>query len=130
MIKKYKRKTNINIGLGIFIMTVGLILLMTCNHLVESFIEFSEYLPPTMSNDRKALFAWEGIRKTISFISNICSFHIFIGTVLFIRGFWYYAKAKGYQGAWGLVALSAPLGIIALVLLKDKEKTQITLPTS
>lgn len=44
------------------------------------------------------------------------------GSVLFIIGCCYYAKGKGYHGAWGLLGLLSLLGLIVLVCMRDKHK--------
>ena len=45
-----------------------------------------------------------------------------IGSVLLIIGCCYYAKGKGYHGAWGLLGLLNIIGLIILICMKDKEK--------
>jgi hypothetical protein len=44
------------------------------------------------------------------------------GGVLFIVGCCFYAKAKGYHGAVGLLGLLSCIGLIVLILLPDKFK--------
>ena len=44
------------------------------------------------------------------------------GSVLFIIGCCYYAKGKGYHGAWGLLGLLSLIGLIVLVCMRDKHK--------
>lgn len=45
-----------------------------------------------------------------------------VGGVLFIMGCCFYAKAKGYHGAVGLIGLLSCVGLIVLVVLPDKHK--------
>ncbi len=47
-----------------------------------------------------------------------------IGTVLFMVGLAYYAKAKGRNPAWCLMALLSIIGLIVLACLKDLEKEE------
>ena len=44
------------------------------------------------------------------------------GSVLFIIGCCYYAKGKGYHGAWGLLGLLSLIGLIVLVCMRDRHK--------
>lgn len=46
----------------------------------------------------------------------------FWGWVLVIVGCCYYAKAKGYHAAWGLLGLLNIIGLIILVVFHDKNK--------
>jgi dipeptide/tripeptide permease len=48
----------------------------------------------------------------------------FIGSVLFIIGLCFYAKAKGYHSAWGLIGLLSCIGLLILALFPDKTKNQ------
>ena len=45
-----------------------------------------------------------------------------VGSVLFIIGCCYYAKGKGYHGAWGFLGLLSLTGLIVLVCMRDKHK--------
>ena len=45
-----------------------------------------------------------------------------VGAGLFITGCCFYAKGKGYNGAWGGLGLLSLLGLLILVLMKDKQK--------
>ena len=45
-----------------------------------------------------------------------------IGSILFIIGCCFYAKGKGYNGAWGLLGLLSLIGLLILVCMKDKHK--------
>lgn len=45
-----------------------------------------------------------------------------VGTVLLIVGLSFYARAKGYHGAWGLLGLLSCLGLLILGLMPDKLK--------
>ena len=47
-----------------------------------------------------------------------------LGTALLIAGFAYYAKAKGRNSAWCLLAFLSIIGLIVLACLKDR-----TVPT-
>jgi len=47
---------------------------------------------------------------------------LLVGWVLIIVGCVYYAKGKGYSGAWGLLGLLNVIGFIILVLFKDRHK--------
>lgn len=42
--------------------------------------------------------------------------------LLFFVACYYYAKAKGYHGAWGLLGLLAPFGWVILMCFPDKQK--------
>ncbi len=42
---------------------------------------------------------------------------------LFIYGCCCYAKGKGYHGAWGLLGVFCPFGLIILVCFPDRHKT-------
>ena len=44
------------------------------------------------------------------------------GAILFIIGCCYYAKGKGYHGAFGLFGLLSIIGLIVLVCMRDKCK--------
>ena len=43
-----------------------------------------------------------------------------LGTVLLLEGFAYYAKAKGRNPAWCLMAFLSIIGLIVLACLKDR----------
>ena len=45
-----------------------------------------------------------------------------LGTVLLIIALAYYAKAKGYYPAWGLLGFLSIIGWIILGLMKDRAK--------
>jgi hypothetical protein len=45
-----------------------------------------------------------------------------IGVFIFISGCYYYAKAKGYHGAWGILGWLGPLGFLPLAFFPDKHK--------
>ena len=45
-----------------------------------------------------------------------------LGTVLLIVGLAYYAKAKGYHPAWGLLGFLSIIEWIVLGLMKDRAK--------
>lgn len=53
---------------------------------------------------------------------DIGSLVMLAGVVLFIIGCSYYAKSKGYHGAWGLLGLLNLIGLIVLVCMRDKHK--------
>jgi len=42
------------------------------------------------------------------------------GTILFVAGVYYYAKAKGYHGALGFIGLFSWVGLLIIALLPDK----------
>ena len=46
------------------------------------------------------------------------------GAILFVSGCCYYAKGKGYHVAWGLLGLLSLIGLLVLVCLRDKNKTE------
>ncbi|MBN1392042.1 MAG: hypothetical protein JW947_04480 [Sedimentisphaerales bacterium] len=46
-----------------------------------------------------------------------------LGLIPFIIGCCYYAKGKGYHGAWGLLGIFVIFGLFALVCFPDKNKT-------
>ena len=45
-----------------------------------------------------------------------------VGAILFIVGCCYYAKGKGYHGAFGLLGLLSLIGLIVLICMRDKCK--------
>ena len=45
-----------------------------------------------------------------------------IARVLIIVGCFFYAKGKGYSGAWGLLGLLSILGLIILICMRDRRK--------
>lgn len=45
---------------------------------------------------------------------------LFAGTLMFLIGLAYYAKAKGQSGAWGLLGFLSFIGWIWLALLPDR----------
>lgn len=45
-----------------------------------------------------------------------------VGVILYIVGCWNYVKGKGYGGAWCLLGLAFPFGLIALACFPDKHK--------
>ena len=45
-----------------------------------------------------------------------------VGSILLIIGCCYYAKGKGYHGAWGLLGLLSLIGLIILICMRDKHK--------
>ncbi len=45
-----------------------------------------------------------------------------VGTGLIVTGCCFYAKGKGYSGAWGLLGLLSLLGLLILIFMKDKQK--------
>ena len=47
---------------------------------------------------------------------------IHLGDVLIVVGCCFYAKGKGYNGAWGLLGLLSIIGLLILICMKDKEK--------
>jgi len=47
-----------------------------------------------------------------------------IGSILFIIGCCFYAKGKGYNGAWGLLGLLSLIGLLILMCMKDKHKVR------
>lgn len=47
-----------------------------------------------------------------------------IGSLLFIVGLCYYAKAKGYSSVFGLLGLLSCIGLLILAVLPDKTKGQ------
>ena len=51
-----------------------------------------------------------------------------IGTVIFVVGASYYARAKGRSPWWGAAGLFGLLGLIVLVVLKDFHKASIPSP--
>ena len=44
------------------------------------------------------------------------------GVILFVVGCCYYAKGKGYHGAFGLFGILSILGLLVLICMKDKCK--------
>ena len=40
----------------------------------------------------------------------------------FVLGCCYYAKGKGYHGAWGLLGVFCPFGLIILICFPDRHK--------
>ncbi len=55
---------------------------------------------------------------------DIGSLGALIGGILVVIGCCYYAKAKGHNGAWGLLGLLSLIGLLILVAFKDKCKEQ------
>lgn len=49
-----------------------------------------------------------------------------LGSVLLIVGFGYYAKAKGYSAALGLLGMLSCFGLLILALLPDRTKHKTT----
>ena len=49
-------------------------------------------------------------------------FSLIVGTVLFMVGLAYYAKAKGRNAAWCLMCFLSIIGLIVVGCLKDLEK--------
>jgi hypothetical protein len=47
-----------------------------------------------------------------------------VGSLLFIIGLCYYAKAKGYSSVFGLLGLLSCIGLLILAVLPDKKKGQ------
>lgn len=45
-----------------------------------------------------------------------------LSAIPFIYGCWYYAKGKGYHGAWGLLGILFVFGLLILVFFPDKYK--------
>jgi fluoride ion exporter CrcB/FEX len=41
-------------------------------------------------------------------------------TVSFYLAFWWYLRAKGRSGAWMLMLFLGPLGVLVMLLLKDR----------
>jgi hypothetical protein len=60
----------------------------------------------------------------------LCAIGKWVGTGLLVAGFCYYAKAKGRNGAWGLVAFLSCIGLIILVCLEDKTKNKDGTPST
>ena len=50
------------------------------------------------------------------------AFRVGAGFLFFVM-YYYYAKAKGYHGAWGLLGFSGPLGWVILMCFPDRHKT-------
>lgn len=48
---------------------------------------------------------------------------VLLGTVLLIIGLAYYAKARGHSGFFGLFGLLSWVGILILIVLKDRHET-------
>jgi hypothetical protein len=61
--------------------------------------------------------------NTIGWLAIAAECGLVAGTVLFFVGMCYYAKAKGYSAALGLLGLLSCGGLIVLALLPDKTKT-------
>ncbi len=83
MIKEYKSKTNIFIGIGLLV-SIGATFLLPAGALLA--------------------------------IARL------IGYVLVIVGCVFYAKGKGYHGAWGLLGMLSLLGLLVLICFPDKRK--------
>ncbi len=47
---------------------------------------------------------------------------IFVGTVIYVYGLYFYAKAKGYTGWLAILGLFSFIGLLILVLLPDHAK--------
>lgn len=74
-------------------------------------------------NNKSLAFGVPGLLiQSICFFIN--PFLSLIGTILLIIGLGYYAKARGHSGWFGLLGLLSWIGIIILLVLKDKNKTQ------
>ena len=50
----------------------------------------------------------------------------FAGVVLLVVGLCFYAKAKGYHAALGLLGLLSCIGLLILALMRDKTKGEKT----
>lgn len=92
MLKEYKRKTNIGVG-------VGLVLQITGNVFVGP--EGSEHA---------------------AILVIVGSVLILAGLVLFIWGCISYSKGKGHHRGWGFLGLLSIFGLIILALLPDRHK--------
>lgn len=53
-----------------------------------------------------------------------------IGGILFIIGLGFFAKAKGYSGALGLLGLLTCIGLLIVLVLPDKTKDQSRIGTT
>jgi hypothetical protein len=100
MLKEYKVKTNIGIGLALAIWVLGVIL---AGLLIEN---------PT-----------EDLRSVLGGIR-------LLGLIPFVYGCCCYAKGKGHSGAWGLLGLLWILGLIILFCFKDMRKTTMETSTT
>ena len=49
-----------------------------------------------------------------------------MGVILLIVGLCFYAKAKGYPAALGLLGLLSCIGLLILALMRDKTKAENT----
>ena len=56
--------------------------------------------------------------------AKLFGFSIVIGTILWLVGSCYYAMAKGYSAAVGLLGIFSWIGLLILFLLPDKTKGQ------
>jgi hypothetical protein len=54
-----------------------------------------------------------------------CEIGSWIGTVLLIVGFYYYAKSKGRTPLWGLAAFISCIGLVILYFLEDLVVVQL-----
>jgi hypothetical protein len=103
MIAKYNRKSLI---VGIPGLLLQLICLFTTNFLAAS--------------------AKSGGNAPSAALVAILGWGEIAGTVLLIVGLCFYAKAKGYPAALGLLGLLSCIGLLILALLRDKTKGENT----
>lgn len=73
-------------------------------------------------NNKSLIYGIPGllIQSVFLFIDPLISL---LGTALLIIGLSYYSRAKGHSGYFGFLGLLSWLGIIVLILLKDKHIT-------
>ncbi len=96
MIREYQTKTNIGIGLGLLLGLSGRVLML--RNAAEHGGNGGLYAVGSAMSVAGMLLAWWGC--------------------------WNYARAKGYSGWLGLIALIPCIGLLVLILLVDKAKEQ------
>jgi len=69
------------------------------------------------------LFTLKSEVEEVSIIDLILQLAVLGGIILFTMGCWYYAKGKGYHGAYGFLGLIFNIfGLIILIAMPDKHK--------
>ena len=100
MLKEYKTRTNLGVGIGIALQMAGALA-----------------GPGVVPGDAGA-FALVG-----GFGSAHASLMLTLaGLVFFIWGCCSYAKGKGYSGWWGMLGLLSCVGLVILVLVPDRHQ--------
>jgi hypothetical protein len=103
MIAKYNRKS-LTIGIP------GLLLQIVCLFLSNFLAAKAKAGGNVPSVTMMALLGWGEI----------------MGVILLIVGLCFYAKAKGYPAALGLLGLLSCIGLLILALMRDKTKAENT----